>query len=144
MFDAKDCIAFVTNRDAKLLSESMNQRFREKCDEGSRAQCTALFYVDQNPGITQKELADILTIAGPTAMHMIDRMEKDKLIERKPDSDNRRVRRLFLTEKGKETLQILMPIVEEFNVDAQKGIPQEEMDIFKNVLQKLVENVSNM
>lgn len=142
MFDVRDCISFLTNQGAKELSESMNQQFKEKGGNVTRVQWTALYYIDQNPGITQKELAEKMMIKDPTLMHLIDRMEKDGLVSREYNKENRRYRYLCLTEAGREAFHVLMPVAEEFNRIAKEGIPEEDMDTFKRVIRKMIENVN--
>lgn len=141
MFDVKDCISFLTNQGAKELSESMNQRFKEKGGNVTRVQWTALFYIDQNPGITQKELAGKMMVTEPTLMHLIDRMEKDGLVSREYNKENRRYRYLCMTEDGERVFRILMPVAEEFNKEATKGISEQDMETFKYVIKKMIDNI---
>lgn len=142
MFDVRDCISFLTNHGAKMLSESMNQKFKEKGGNVTRVQWTALFYIDLNPGITQKELAEKMMIAEPTLLHLIDRMEKDGLVSRAYNKENRRCRYLCLTPAGETAFRLLLPVAEQFNKAAVEGIPEADMDTFKRVINQMIENVN--
>ncbi len=64
-------------------------------------QFNALLALRENDGITMGELCDKLFLAYSTATDLIDRMEKNGLLERKRDSQDRRVIRLAITNKGK-------------------------------------------
>ena len=51
----------------------------------------------RRPGVSQTELADMLEIDRASAGRMIDRMEKNGWVERRPDNGDRRINRLHLT-----------------------------------------------
>lgn len=59
-----------------------------------------LFHLRRTPGMTQRELAKALGIAAATLSVSIRRMEAAGLVERKSDTADRRIQRLYLTEKG--------------------------------------------
>ncbi len=52
-------------------------------------------------GITQQELAERLLVTKGNICGMIDRMEANGWVERRPDPVDRRANRLFLTRQGK-------------------------------------------
>lgn len=141
MFDVKDCISFITGHGAKRLSESMNQQFKEEGYNVTRVQWTALYYIKLNSDITQKELAEMMLIKEPTLLHLIDRLEADGFVVRTYSKQNRRYRYLSLTEEGERVFRMMLPIAEQFNKDAKVGITDEELETFKKVINKMVENV---
>jgi len=53
-------------------------------------------------GMTQSELAARCVLEAATVTSVIDGMERSGLVERKKDSDNRRISRIWLTEKGQQ------------------------------------------
>ena len=60
----------------------------------TRAQWGILKQVWYNPGLIQKELADLLEVEPMTAARLVDRLEKAGLIERRADAQDRRIWRL--------------------------------------------------
>jgi DNA-binding MarR family transcriptional regulator len=60
-------------------------------------------------GITQQELAERLLVTKGNICGMIDRMEGNGWVERRPDAHDRRVKRLFLTRRGKAKLGETVP-----------------------------------
>jgi DNA-binding MarR family transcriptional regulator len=60
------------------------------------AQCKVLCYLQRNEGISQVQLAYLTDTDPMTLVRILDRMERDGLIERRPDPDDRRARRLYL------------------------------------------------
>src|SRR5512147_378522 len=52
-------------------------------------------------GLTQTELAERLKLAPATVTKMLQRMEKTGFIARRPDSEDQRISRVYLTEAGR-------------------------------------------
>ncbi|MFR1707706.1 MAG: MarR family winged helix-turn-helix transcriptional regulator [Clostridium sp.] len=139
MFDLDDCIAFITNKSAKRLADEFNRRLQEH--GSTRVQWIALFYIGKALEISQKELSDYMDVKESSMVRLIDRMEKEELVERRKDPEDRRITKIILTDKGKFLREELMPIGEEFQDDVLKGISKEDMGIFKEVLQRMTDNI---
>ncbi len=139
MFDLDDCIAFITNKSAKKLADEFNRRLQE--NGTTRVQWIALFYIGKAGEISQKELSDYMDIKESSMVRLIDRMEKEELVERRKDSEDRRITKIILTDKGKFLKEKLMPRGQEFQDDVLKGISKENLEIFKEVLQRMTDNI---
>jgi DNA-binding MarR family transcriptional regulator len=59
-------------------------------------QCRVLSYLSRNEGISQARLAYLTETDPMTLGRLLGRMEARGLLERRPDPDDRRVRRLYL------------------------------------------------
>jgi len=94
----------------------------------TQAQWRALFRLDANPGITQAGLADLLDMQPISLARILDRMVAGGLIERRPDPNDRRAVKLFLTPAASPILKVLHEIANELRVAATKGIPPEEQE----------------
>lgn len=66
-------------------------------------------------GVAQKELADACRLDVTTLSRTLDHMEKAGLLQRQPDPDCRRSRRIVLTDKGRETAARVHEIFEEMD-----------------------------
>ncbi len=62
----------------------------------TRAQWVILFWLERQPGLSQKELAEILEVEPISVARMIDRLEARELVERRADPADRRMWRLHL------------------------------------------------
>ena len=62
----------------------------------SRAQWVILSRLERQPGLSQKELAEILEVEPITVARLVDRLECRGLLERRPDPADRRIWRLHL------------------------------------------------
>lgn len=68
-------------------------------------QFNALLLLAEYGDMTIGELGNKMYLASSTATDLIDRMERNGLVERVRDSSDRRVVRLHMLEKGKEMIQ---------------------------------------
>jgi MarR family transcriptional regulator, organic hydroperoxide resistance regulator len=75
----------------------------------SIAQFDILATLGFEQGITQQELAERLLVTKGNICGMIDRMEANGWVERRPDAEDRRANRLFLTRRGKTRLGQTVP-----------------------------------
>ena len=138
-FDLDDCVAFLTNKASKRLAEVLEKRLLEY--DITRAQWICMYYIDSNENLTQKMLADKMGIRESTLARLVERGEKDGFIIRSSDHEDKRVKVLCLTEKGKELNKTLTAVAEQFKEDAIQGMDQEELRIYKKILDQMLKNV---
>jgi len=73
----------------------------------TRAQWMILFRLERQPGLSQKELAEILEVEPITVARLIDRLEDRGMVERRDDPHDRRIWRLHLCPPAQPVLQDL-------------------------------------
>ena len=87
--------------------------------------------------IGQGELAEEMGIEGPSLVRLIDLLEKESLVERREDPNDRRAKLLFLTSKGKAKADKINRILEEGRERLFQNISGQELAIATEVLNKL-------
>jgi MarR family transcriptional regulator, lower aerobic nicotinate degradation pathway regulator len=65
---------------------------------------SALIVIREHPGIDASRVSELIFFDRSTIGGVLDSLEKAKLILRKPGVEDRRTKRLFLTEKGQATI----------------------------------------
>jgi DNA-binding MarR family transcriptional regulator len=75
----------------------------------SLAQFDVLATLSHGDGITQQELSDRLLVTKGNVCGLIDRAEAAGMVERRTDPEDRRVNRLFLTDRGRQQLACAIP-----------------------------------
>lgn len=74
----------------------------------SQSRWTALWHLDRGgDGGTQKQLAGLIGVEGPSLVRVLDALEQDGFIERRQPSHDRRVRTVHLTKSGREALSAI-------------------------------------
>ncbi|SHF43888.1 MarR family winged helix-turn-helix transcriptional regulator [Desulforamulus putei] len=101
------------------------------------APLSALLKLWRQDGLTVTELGDKLFLKASTITSLVDRMERDGLVRRERNQEDRRVVRIFLTEKAKN-LKEQFPGFEEYIQDKIKGhFTEEELETLIKLLSKL-------
>lgn len=139
LFSLNDCMGFITNSASKKLSDEFNRRLLEY--KITRVNFIAIYYIGKTEGISQRELSDKMDVNDSSIARLIDRMEKEDLVERKRDLKDRRTIRIVMTKKGRELRTQLLPVAEKFQNDVTQNISENELEVFKNVIEKMVKNL---
>ena len=71
----------------------------------TRSQWWVLAYLSRHDGMIQSDLANVLDLGKAALGGLIDRLEQSRLIERRPDSTDRRVKRVYLSFKGNQMIK---------------------------------------
>ncbi|MBP8613233.1 MAG: MarR family transcriptional regulator [Firmicutes bacterium] len=100
-------------------------------------QFLALQVLRDEPGITMGELCDKLFLACSTATDLVDRMEKNGYVNRQRDAEDRRVIRLFITEKGEEIIHEVIMARRRYVDQILKQLSAEETEQLATSLEKL-------
>lgn len=139
-FDLSSCIGFVTNTTIKTVTEDFNRRV-EKCGL-TRIQWIALYFLlKADKPTSQRELAVMMNIKDPTLARLVDRMERDGLLQRIENPQDKRMKFLELTEAGRTKAEAMMPLGKEFSDLLLEDITDEEVEVFQRVLDKMLNNV---
>jgi DNA-binding MarR family transcriptional regulator len=100
-----------------------------------------LTYVERE-GTPSTRLAQLLGMKNSSLTRLLKKMEKDGCIYRKVSSDDKRVVKIFLTEKGVQRRKIAKKVVLEFNQKLLDKIDEEEMKTFFKVFDIIKEQVA--
>jgi MarR family transcriptional regulator for hemolysin len=105
------------------------------------ARARALIFLGKKEGMTQTELAEMLEIEGPTLVPLLDSLEKQGLIERRPVEGDRRAKQIALTTAGQEQAAYVDGLVKEFRSDVLKDISEDDLKAAIRVFHAMVRNI---
>ncbi|HKS53833.1 MAG TPA: MarR family transcriptional regulator [Steroidobacteraceae bacterium] len=103
-------------------------------------QCKVLVHLSRNEGASQARLCELTTVEPMMMVRILDRMEADKILERRPDPQDRRARRLYLTRKAAPLLDEIDRIMEVTRSEIFAGVSKTDRDAFLKVLEHIHEN----
>lgn len=124
---------------ARALDSISNIEFKEV--ELTKGQYLYLIRICEHPGIIQEKLAEMIKVDRTTAARAIKRLEIQGLIEKKNDDNNKKIKKIFPTDKGEKIYPFLKKEGEYSNRVALSGFSQEETDIIYNLLQRIRKNI---
>lgn len=91
----------------------------------------------QDTGLCRYEIADRMIAQVPDVTRLLDRMEEAGLIRRTRGTDDRRVVRTEITEKGAETLEKIAPELTKWHDRLAKQVDAEDLSKLVRVLDQL-------
>jgi MarR family transcriptional regulator for hemolysin len=94
----------------------------------TRAQWAVLKRLERNEGMKQSELAEMLELQPITLTRLVDRFCDNGLIERRPDPNDRRAKRLFLTPAAQPLMDRLDTLGRELMEKILAGRSPDETD----------------
>lgn len=102
----------------------------------SRATWLLLAIVSRSEGLSQRELASRLGLEGASVVRLVDRLEKEGLIERRTGSD-RRVKTIHLRAKGAVVAAEIRKVAAALRAEVFRGISARELESAAAVLAKV-------
>lgn len=93
-------------------------------------------------GISQSQLVERLCVEPPTVTRMLQRIEADGLVERRPDAEDARVSRVFLTTKGRALEDQVAAAWQSVEARATAGMSPDEQTLLRRLLTRMRENLS--
>lgn len=109
-----------------------------------RGQGRIIFLLAKNEGISQRQLADLAQIKPSSLTQLLERLEKDQLIYRQRDKDDRRIIRVWLTAKGKEKHTNNLLHRRKYEQLLLNEVSDTEKDVFIQVLGKMLLQVNSL
>lgn len=139
-YDFENSIGFVVNATAKAFQRSFDVELRKNVGV-TLSQWRVVWALMTQPGLTQKELADKVGIEGATLVPIIDKMEKENLLKRKPDTNDRRANRIYLMPKADSLWESMMDCAIKIRKSSTKNISDDEVRITLETLRKISKNL---
>lgn len=124
---------------ARALDSIANIEFKEY--QLSKGQYLYLTRIFENPGIIPDKLAEMIKVDRTTAARAIKKLEEKGFIEKKSDSKNKKIRRLFVTAEGAELAPIIQLENEYSNQIALQNLSAQEVEAFAKTLKTLTANI---
>jgi len=132
--------AYYALRDALRAQKILfMRRLGEKDSHPGQAVC--LWVLAHSDGITQSELADQLGIARPTVTTMLQKMERNGLIERRVDAEDQRYTRIYMTQSGRALHAELRAVHAEMVEATMGSLSETEQRELERLLRLVTESV---
>lgn len=141
-YDFENSMGFVVNMTAKAFQKSFDIELRKNAGV-SLSQWRVVGALVIQPGLTQKEIADKVGIEGATLVPIIDKMEKEGLLKRKPDSSDRRVNRIYLTPKADSLWESMVECALKIRKSSTKNISENDIQTTLETLRKISQNLTS-
>lgn len=124
---------------ARALDSISNIEFKEY--DLTKGQYLYLVRICESPGIIQEKLAELIKVDRTTASRAIKKLEMNGFVEKKDDNLNKKIKKLFPTEKGKNVYPFIIRENKYSNCVALEGFSEIEIETIFTLLQRVRKNV---
>ncbi|MCP8970113.1 MarR family winged helix-turn-helix transcriptional regulator [Ectobacillus ponti] len=124
---------------ARALDSISNIEFKEY--DLTKGQYLYLVRVCENPGIIQEKLAEMIKVDRTTAARAVQKLEANGFLEKKEDEHNKKIKKLFPTEKGERVYPFIKRENDHSNLVALQGFSEEEAEAILQLLLRVRQNV---
>ncbi|MCI4137674.1 MarR family transcriptional regulator [Bacillus vallismortis] len=124
---------------ARALDSISNIEFKDL--DLTRGQYLYLVRIYENPGIIQEKLAEMIKVDRTTAARAIKKLEMQGFIQKMPDEQNKKIKKLFPTEKGKKVYPLLRREGEHSTEVALSGFTPEEKETISVLIHRVRNNI---
>ena len=97
-----------------------------------------------NDGMMQVDLARLMEVGKVTVGGLIDRLEASGHVERRADANDRRAKRVFITEQGFEVIGLMIELAANMNRRILEGVPDADREVCEDVLLKVKHNLKDI
>ncbi len=99
-----------------------------------------LLFLNDHPELSQKEIAELVFRDNASMTRMINTMVQKKHLKRSMNPKDRRRYKIEITDKGKDVLKTLPPIIHHNRNSSLKGITKNELHQLEIILGKIRTN----
>ena len=88
-----------------------------------------------------RDIEETFHLSHPTVSGLLSRLEKKGFIELRPDSADRRCKRIYMLPKGKQLNETMYQTILENEARVVAGFSPEEQELFASLLLRAIENM---
>lgn len=104
-------------------------------------QWVVLKQISENNGSSQVEIGSSTVKDAPTTTRIIDQLVGKNLVSKQLDPEDRRRYMVFVTEKGRQLIERLIPVVQEYRQVPLQGFSATEQKQLISLLQRMLKNL---
>ncbi len=140
-FKRGELYSFITGKASTAIARRLQKKFNAAGLNLTIEQWSVLYHLWKQDGISQQELCNATFRDKPSITRLVDNLEKLQLVKRVASESDRRMNMVFLTKQAQKLQEQAMYLAEETLNEALTGVPPERIDICKEVLQIVYDNL---
>jgi|SRR5215467_2646630 MarR family transcriptional regulator for hemolysin len=125
---------------SKTVQQAFDFELQNRVDV-TLAQWRAINIIRLQHGITQREIANKLGLDASSIIPLIDRLERKELVRRQADADDRRINRLYLTERTESLLDSMFACAVSVKKILAKDISDDQLSVLQYCLERIIQNL---
>lgn len=140
-FKRGELYSFITGKASTAIARRLQKKFNTAQLNLTIEQWSVLYHLWKQDGISQQELCNATFRDKPSITRLVDNLEKLKLVKRVSSKEDRRMNMIYLTAEARKMQDASMDLAEETLNEALIGVPNDQVEICKAVLQIVYDNL---
>jgi len=140
-FKKGELYSFITGKASTAIARRLQKKFNTAGLNLTIEQWSVLYHLWKQDGISQQELCNATFRDKPSITRLVDNLEKLQLVKRVPSESDRRINLIYLTRQSHKLQEETMAMAEDTLNEALEGVPADRIDICKEVLQIVYDNL---
>lgn len=141
-FKKGELYSFITGKASTAIARRLQKKFNSSGINLTIEQWSVLYHLWKEDGKSQQDLCNATFRDKPSITRLIDNLEKLNLVKRISHDKDRRVNKVHLTKHAQKLQEDTMQLAEETLNEALAGVPADQIELCKEVLQKVYDNLS--
>ena len=141
-FKKGELYSFITGKASIAIARRLQRKFNQSGINLTIEKWSVLYHLWKQDGASQQELCNATFRDKPSITRLIDNLEKSGLVKRVSDEKDRRINKVHLTAIAQKLQEQTMQIAEETLNEALEGVPADQVNLCKEVLQKVYDNLN--
>ena len=140
-FKRGELYSVINGMASTAVARRLQKNFRLAGLEITIEQWSVLYHLWKQDALSQQELCNRTFRDKPSITRLIDNLEKQKLVKRMPSKEDRRINLVCLTESAKLLQDKTIELANQTMEEALIGVNKNEIEIVKQVFQKVYDNL---
>jgi DNA-binding MarR family transcriptional regulator len=140
-FKRGELYSVINGMASTAVARRLQKNFRLAGLEITIEQWSVLYHLWKQDALSQQELCNRTFRDKPSITRLIDNLEKQKLVKRMPSKEDRRINLVCLTESAKLLQDKTIELANQTMDEALIGVGKNEIEIVKQVFQKVYDNL---
>ena len=141
-FKKGELYSFITGKASTAIARRLQKKFNASGVNLTIEQWSVLYHLWKEDGKSQQELCNATFRDKPSITRLIDNLEKLNLVKRVSHDKDRRINKVFLTRQAQKLHEDTMQLAEETLNEALEGVPVDQVEMCKEVLKRVYDNLS--
>lgn len=141
-FKRSELYSFITGKASTAIARRLQKNFRQAGIEITIEQWSVLYHLWKEDGQSQQQLCDATFRDKPSITRLVDNLEKLGLVKRTANKNDRRINKICITPEAEKLQVQTMEVANQTLNEALAGVTNGQVEIAKEVLQMVYENLS--
>ena len=140
-FSRGELYSFITGKASIAVARRLQKNFKQNNIDVTIEQWSVLYHLWKEDGQSQQQLCAATFRDKPSITRLVDNLEKLKVVKREADKNDRRKNKIFLTPDGRALQEKTMQLANQTLNEALDGVSVAQVEVAKEVLQMVYENL---